>query len=516
MILRRGFVAGCGAALVAGASACAKAPATVPSPLTTTLDAELDAHLVPFLRALVAFPTVAGQKGAHEAQKAWLLRAAEASGLVGRDADTFVEIDLPGPPGAPVMGLVVHGDVVPVVAAAWAFPPFELTEQGDFLQGRGVADDKGPLAVALLVLRTLANAHTPRTHTVRLLVGSTEESSAEDLKRYLATHEPPAFSLVLDSDFPVVVGEKAWNALEVTSAAPEQTAQGLRVVGLTAGTATSIVPDEARLTIEGEGAERWITALAQQPLDAGTRAEIVKEAVHDRFTLVVRGKAAHAGVNLAGGRNALVALARLVSGKLPRGAAADVLAFAEVAGEDVFGTGLGLTEDDPLWGRYAVNVATIGLPKDGRAGLVLTTNLRRVPPRSGAELRAHLERRVQAFAEARGTQLGFGGYFESKLWAVDPEAPLVRRLRAVHARVTGQRLPPVVSAGGTYAKRLPNSVPFGLWPGEKTVPYAGHDVDERMAKSELRRGAHVVLAAVLDLACGAPLVDPLGKPVVLP
>jgi acetylornithine deacetylase/succinyl-diaminopimelate desuccinylase-like protein len=188
MILRRGFVAGCGAALVAGASACAKAPATVPSPLTTTLDAELDAHLVPFLRALVAFPTVAGQKGAHEAQKAWLLRAAEASGLVGRDADTFVEIDLPGPPGAPVMGLVVHGDVVPVVAAAWAFPPFELTEQGDFLQGRGVADDKGPLAVALLVLRTLANAHTPRTHTVRLLVGSTEESSAEDLQRYLATH----------------------------------------------------------------------------------------------------------------------------------------------------------------------------------------------------------------------------------------------------------------------------------------------------------------------------------------
>lgn len=511
MIDRRRFVATCGVALSALACDTVRPGDRTSASVSRALDAELDAHLVPFLRALVAFPTVAGQLGAHEAQKAWLLAQAEAAGLVGQDADTFVAIDLPGPPGAPVMGLVVHGDVVPVVPSAWSFPPFALTERGDYLQGRGVADDKGPLVAALLVLRALVSSPLRRTHAVRLLVGSSEESSSEDLKRYLAAHEPPAFSLVLDSDFPVVVGEKAWTALEVRSAEPETEQAGVRVVGLTAGTATSIVPDVARLTLEGVSAEAYLTALAKRPTDPGTRATLVKEGDDRRWTLVIQGKAAHAGVNLAGGRNALVALARLVGDTLPRGAASHLLAFARLAGQDTFGTGLGLTEDDPLWGRYAVNVATVA-PSAG--GLVLVTNLRRVPPKSGRELSAHLEQRVRAFADERGTTLGFGGFFDSRLWAVDPEAPLVRRLRDVHARVTGKRLPPVISAGGTYAKRLPRSVPFGLWPNEEAYP--GHDVDERMKAADLRRGAHLVLAAVLDLACGDALVEPLGKPVVLP
>lgn len=524
MLTRRRLIVGGGALLGAGGAACRPAASASSTELTRRLDAELDTHLVPFLRELVAFPTVAGQRGAHEAQRAWLLRAAAAAGLESRDAGTFVEIDLPAPGVAegPVLGLVVHGDVVPVVASAWSSPPFALTERGDALHGRGVADDKGPLVVALLVLRVLASVSVRRTHRVRLLVGTTEESSGEDLKQYLATHAAPAMSLVLDSDFPVVVGEKAWNALEVSCDEPERAhpGEGVRVVSLTAGTATSIVPDEARLTVadggQGTHAQRWAQSFLRRPTDPGTRVEIVKGAVDGTWSLVVHGRAAHAGVNLAGGRNALVALARLVAGRMPPGAAGELLAFAELAGSDLAGTGLGLLEDDPLWGRYAVNVATVGPRKDTPGGLTLVTNLRRVPPRSGPQLRAHLEECVRAFASQRGVKLGFGGYFESKLWAVDPEAPLVRRLRDVHARVTGQRLPPVVSGGGTYAKRLPNSVPFGLWPGEKIAPYPGHDVDEQMTKTELRRGAHVVLAAVLELACGAPIPNPLGTPVALP
>lgn len=469
---------------------------------------------MPFLRALVAFPTVAGQKGAHEAQKAWLLQQATSAGLVGRDADTFVEIDLPARsgPNAPVLGLVVHGDVVPVVPAAWSFPPFALTQRGDMLCGRGVADDKGPLAVTLLLLRALAASRVRTTHTLRLLVGTTEESSSEDLTRYLAANRPPDLSLVLDSDFPVIIGEKAWNALEVSSTEPERTSPdgGLRVLGIRAGTATSIVPDEARLLVEGRHARAFVETLARKPPPEGIRFEA--DAADDRAALIVRGKAAHAGVNLAGGRNALVALARLVGDDLPPGATSHLLAFARKAGEDVVGTGLDLLEDTPLWGRYAVNVATLG--PNARGVLTLTTNLRRVPPKSGRELRLHLEAQVARFAAARGIELSVSGYFDSKLWAVSPDAPIVKRLLAVHRRVTGKTSPPLVSGGGTYAKRMPNAVPFGFWPNE--APYPGHDVDEAMSRGDLERGGRILLAALLDLATGAPMTDPLGTPVVLP
>src|SRR2546430_11742057 len=47
------------------------------------------------------------------------------------------------------------------------------------------------------------------------------------------------------------------------------------------------------------------------------------------------GRAAHAGVNLSGGLNALFALARTVEGELPAGGADDLLAFARFAGQDL-------------------------------------------------------------------------------------------------------------------------------------------------------------------------------------
>ena len=39
--------------------------------------------------------------------------------------------------------------------------------------------------------------------------------------------------------------------------------------------------------------------------------------------------------------------------------------MARLAGRDLYGSGLGLTASHPLWGRYAVNVATLK-PVEGR------------------------------------------------------------------------------------------------------------------------------------------------------
>ena len=59
-------------------------------------------------------------------------------------------------------------------------------------------------------MAALKSSGLQRTHTVRLLVGTDEERGGEDLETYKTAHALPDLSLVLDSDFPVVVGEKAW------------------------------------------------------------------------------------------------------------------------------------------------------------------------------------------------------------------------------------------------------------------------------------------------------------------
>src|SRR5207237_9154950 len=111
-----------------------------------------------------------------------------------------------------------HGDVQPVLADAWSFSPFAGTVDKGVVYVRAAADDKGPLVQALLSMKALEESGIRRTHTIRLLVGSDEESTNLDMTEYLKTHKPPDYSLVLDSEFPVVAGAKAWNSFTMAPA----------------------------------------------------------------------------------------------------------------------------------------------------------------------------------------------------------------------------------------------------------------------------------------------------------
>src|SRR3954452_14673781 len=231
-------------------------------------------QLVPMLSEVLRFPTYEHNEDAINEQKAWLLKTGKELGFVVRDAGKIVEIELPAPTEqAPILGLVVHGDVQPVDADAWSFPPFSGKFDETYVYGRGSADDKGPLVQALLAMKALKDSGIARTHTVRLLVGSDEESNNTDVAEYLKTHQPPDYTLVLDSEFPVVVGEKAWNSLSLTTDAKSERAGVTKPYGvsfLDAGLSASIVPDraEVKLVWKSEAALNW-----QPVIDAVTAAK---------------------------------------------------------------------------------------------------------------------------------------------------------------------------------------------------------------------------------------------------
>jgi succinyl-diaminopimelate desuccinylase len=483
-------------ALLLAAAACATTPRSRPE----------RSRLEPLLLEAIRFPTVAGNEQARLAQQQWLLRTAASLGLIAREAGPVTEVELPGPQGAPVLGLVVHGDVQPVEAAQWTVPPFAGVARDGVVYGRGAADDKGPLVQALLAMNAIRDL--PRTQTVRLLVGSDEESGSTDIGIYLASHAAPAYSLVLDSEFPVVVGEKAWDGLAVFPVSLEPgTGKPWGIEEIDAGLAASIVPDHARLTLrwlrgtpEWEPLERRLRARTP---DAGTRLDLAARG--ELLDVVVHGRSAHAGVNIEGGRNALVSLARIVAGELPDCALADLLAFAGHAGADLRGAALGLDAvAAPGWGGWSVNVATVR--KEPRLGgkLALVINLRRPPPMNAAQSRERLFAEVRKFSP----RLEPGEvYLKDEPLVFDRDAKIVRRLTEAYARATGERPPPAISGGGTYAKRMPNSIAFGMWfPGK---PYPGHDVDEKVELRDLQRGLDVLVETLRDLASGPPLQDPL-------
>ena len=491
--------------------AATAAPAQTASDCVRIYRQHYATRMTPLVCEAVRFRTEPRNTDAVIRQARWLEEKAHQLGLVYHDAGPVTEIELPGPAGAPVLGLVVHGDVQPAGESEWTVPPFTCTLRDGNLYGRGVADDKGPLVQALLAMASLRDSGRARTQTTRLLVGSDEESDNLDMATYLKSHTPPPLTLVLDSEFPVVVGEKAWDALALTAPDPfkirSRTGARWAITALDSGIAPSIVPPRATARLHWlpqdlSGLDRAAASLCPATIPKGYGCETKRYGAD--VVLTTTGRAAHAGVNIEGGRNALVLMANILSSKLAASGARDLLEFAAIAGRELHGAGLGLTQADPLWGRYNVNVATVK-PGDGGT-LVMMTNLRRIPPKTHQDIQAYLERFVADFNRSHGCELGFDGYFKDEPLAFDPNSKIVKRLLADYARASGKSVPPAISGGGTYAKRLPNAIAFGMWlPGK---PYPGHDVDERIAVADLDRGVGILLEALADLACSPPLVDP--------
>ncbi|WP_375424765.1 dipeptidase [uncultured Friedmanniella sp.] len=130
--------------------------------LAETVRAQQPAVLADLAR-LVAIPSVSDDPARADQVEA---SAALAAGLLTELGCPDVQVvraaggkpaviaRYPAPAGQPTVCLYAHHDVQPEGdLALWSSPPFEATQRGARLFGRGTADDKGGLAVHLAALR---------------------------------------------------------------------------------------------------------------------------------------------------------------------------------------------------------------------------------------------------------------------------------------------------------------------------------------------------------------------------
>jgi acetylornithine deacetylase/succinyl-diaminopimelate desuccinylase-like protein len=165
------------------------------------------------LEALVRIPSVS----ADPARADDVRRSAEATAELF-SAEGFDDVQIlragggapavvarrPAPEGAPTVLLYAHHDVQPVGDPAdWDSEPFEPTERGDRLYGRGAADDKAGIAAHLAAVRTHGD-QLPVGVTV--LVEGEEEVGSPTLEAFLEAHRD-----LLAADVIVIADSGNWD-----------------------------------------------------------------------------------------------------------------------------------------------------------------------------------------------------------------------------------------------------------------------------------------------------------------
>jgi acetylornithine deacetylase/succinyl-diaminopimelate desuccinylase-like protein len=165
------------------------------------------------LEALVRIPSVS----ADPARADDVRRSADATAELFR-AEGFDDVQIlsaaggapavvarkPPPEGAPTVLLYAHHDVQPVGDLAhWETDPFEPTERGERLYGRGAADDKAGIAAHLAAIRT-HGADLPVGVTV--LVEGEEEVGSPTLEAFLGEHQA-----LLAADVIVIADSGNWD-----------------------------------------------------------------------------------------------------------------------------------------------------------------------------------------------------------------------------------------------------------------------------------------------------------------
>lgn len=480
--------------------------------------------VVALTQQLVRFQTVRGDQPpatnpAMVAMGHFLQQWAKARGFdfrIGGRNDVF---ELSWGQGSPRLGLVFHGDVVPATPSEWKYKPFEPKVVNGRLYGRGVMDDKGPLATALVSLSMAREMGIePQNGKVLVIIGNDEESTWEGMQEYARIEELPANIISVDSEYPVVVAQSGFVSLTLEAAldAPDANDTGtLLPVDATAGEWPTQVPGSASVSLTpfgGKSAEQGLAA-AKSAVEAvrkarpGLKADVkLVPGVGggSRIVISTQGKSVQSSTPEQG-RNALWDLAAIAD-KLPladNGLTAILHTVTRRFDGDHRGERLGFTEKDPFMGGMVSAVTQLRV-KDGKATLSVT--LRRPRSEEGNDdFHAALDHAVALInQETDGRVVEGAGRYVGDPHIVDSTGPLVVTLMDIyqrHSNIRGE-VAPISIRGGTYARLFPRAVDFG--PSLKALePYTGHAADESISLEHLGLNTQMLAEVIHTLALSA-------------
>ena len=385
-----------------------------------------------------------------------------------------------------VLHILGHLDVVGE-GGGWAHDPYAVEEKDGLLSGRGVADDKGPVAAALLAMKCVRDLGVELPFNAKLIMGTDEESGSEDIAYYYKKVPYAKYTFSPDADFPLINIEKGSykptfsKAFAPTDASP-------RVLTMEGGFRINVIPGEAEAVLTGLTAPAVGAALAKVAEETGVAFSAKAEG--DGCRISAKGVGGHASTPEVG-NNAVTALLKLLAA-LPLADCDSTRAIHALATlfphGDHGGDALGMAVSDEISGSTTVVFSLLTLDEAGFEG--------RFDSRTAL---AATEENTRLPVEAAFTRYGLrvSGSMQAP-HHTPADSPIVQKLLRCYEAYTGETgAQPLAIGGGTYVHDIPGGVAFGC--ERAGFDCNMHGANERVPIDTLLLSGKIFTQAIIEL-----------------
>ncbi len=388
------------------------------------------------LASLVAIDSVSveGSEKPRQALEYMLARGTEM-GLKAKNVDNIAG-HLEYGTGKRLCGVLTHLDVVPA-GKGWSVPPFALTQKDGRLYGRGVADDKGSAVVAMYCLKALLDNGINADSTIRLIMGTTEETGMTDVKHYFSKERVPDIGFTPDSDYGICNCEKGILQISVTGKNDSKI-----IKAATGGSAVNAVPDSCTFTLSQE-----IT------VPKNCCGNFTTECKNGITRLTSEGSAAHA-MEPYKGFNSITHAVNMLCSLYSGNEIGSMLQFInECIGIKTDGSPMGLNLNDQQSGSLTMNLGVINIDSENAA---VKIDLR-YPVSACYDSIADT---IKSCAEKYGLSVSVDSHLAPL--NVPADSRIIAALQQAYKEITGEMPNLYSTGGGTYARSLENKgVAFG-------------------------------------------------------
>lgn len=377
--------------------------------------------------------------------------------------------------GEPVLAVLSHLDTVPA-GDGWSYPPFELTQKGGNLYGRGTIDDKGPSVAVLYAVRAIRDLGIKLNKNFRVVFGGFEEGGCDDIAYYQKKYPFPKMVFTPDGSFPVLNCEKGLVHLTFKGTLEKSEKY---VPYLKAGTVINAVPGKAEFVLANITADELSGAL-----DGLDGFRLTTEPQGNMLSGVLIGKSAH-GSRPENGLNTATALACAFTKLGITGF--DKLSKIFVHG-DFSGKSMGMGFSDKVSSEMTCVLTQLNIDGEALTG--------------GVDIRFPIDRTSAEIVGIISSSLEASGFEVTSVESMEPhyvdeDSELVQTLLKVYEGVSGKKGECISEGGVTYVHNTPGAVAFGAeFPWENNNM---HGADEHISLETFRTNLNMYANAIIEL-----------------